>query len=153
MALQRFGLDRSPSMLTEAAKKLSGRCCLTQGDAGRMPFRSGAFDLVQITMALHEMAPALRSAMLDESRRVLANGGRLLVIDYAWGPVRSKVGRILRWLSFSVEFIAGDAHYKNYRQFMSNRGLENLVARHHLKVFRQVDTWYGNITITVVGFP
>lgn len=147
-----IGLDRSPSMLTVAAKKLTGRLCLTRGDAGRMPFHSCSFDLILMTMALHEMAPATRSAVLDESRRVLVDDGRLLIIDYAWGPIRSMVGRILRWLSFSAEFMAGGAHYKNYRQFMSSRGLDGLVVPHGLKVIRQVDIWQGNITITVMGF-
>ncbi len=147
-----FGLDRSPSMLIEAAKKLTGRFFLARGDASRLPFRSGAFDLVLMTMALHEMAPAIRSAVLDETRRVLVDDGHLLVMDYAWRPVRSPVGLILRWLSFSVEFIAGGAHYVNYRQFMSSHGLENLAARHRLTVVRQVDIWQGNITIFVLGF-
>jgi ubiquinone/menaquinone biosynthesis C-methylase UbiE len=147
-----FGLDRSPSMVARAAKKLTGRLALALGDAGRMPFRSRAFDLVLMTMALHEMAPATRSAVLDESRRVLVDEGLLLIMDYAWGPLRSKVGRMLRWLSFIVEYIAGGAHYKNYRQFMTSGGLESLVATHGLKVIRQVDIWHGTISITVMRF-
>lgn len=147
-----FGLDRSPSMLTRAAKKLGGRLGLARGDGGRMPYRSGAFDLVLMAMVLHEMAPTTRSAVLDEARRVLVDDGLLLIMDYAWRPSRSKVGRMLRWLSFSAEFIAGSTHYKNYRQFMSSGGLESLVASQGLKVIRQVYIWHGTISITVMGF-
>ena len=148
-----FGLDRSPSMLTAAAQQLTGRISLTRGDAHQMPFPSAAFDFVLITMALHEMAPSGRSAVLDESLRSLCFNVLRLIVDYAWEPARSNIGNVLRWLSFCIEFIAGGAHYKNYRHFMSNKGLENLTAMHGLTVVRKVYIWHGNIIMAVIDFP
>ena len=39
------------------------------GDAARMPYREGVFDLIAVSMALHEMAPVTRSAVIEEARR------------------------------------------------------------------------------------
>ena len=49
-----FGIDRSPSMLARAREKLDGSAGLYLGDAARMPYREGVFDLIAVSMALHE---------------------------------------------------------------------------------------------------
>ena len=51
-----------------------------QGDALRLPFADGTFDLVTIAYGLRNLADL--TAGLREIRRVLRPGGRLLVLDF-----------------------------------------------------------------------
>ncbi len=73
------GLDYSQGMLETARKDPANAGRLTRGDAGRLPFRAGAFDKVICTNSFHHYPahfPALR-----EMRRVLKPGGLLVLVD------------------------------------------------------------------------
>ena len=81
-----IGLDASPSMLAIAAQRVRRR-----GGAGRagrggrrgpLPLEDGAVDLAVATQ-VYEYVPDMPAA-LAEVRRVLAPGGRLLVLDTDW---------------------------------------------------------------------
>ncbi len=73
------GLDYSDGMLEKARRDslLGGR--LTRGDAGRLPFRDGAFDKLVCTNSFHHY-PDHRAA-LKEMRRVLKPGGLMVLVD------------------------------------------------------------------------
>ncbi|MFZ0612364.1 MAG: class I SAM-dependent methyltransferase [Desulfobacterales bacterium] len=147
-----FGIDRSAAMLAKARKKIGTGAGLNFGDAARAPFRAGAFDLIALTMALHEMAPATRSAVIEEARRLLAAGGYLLVIDYHGGAVRSPWGRMFRLLGFCAELAAGGEHFRNYRHFMASGGLAALIGTHCLRVVRQAPVWQDAIVVSLLAF-
>lgn len=74
-----IGLDYSQGMLKAARGEaaLNGR--LVRGDAGRLPFIDGAFDVVVCTNSFHHY-PA-HFAALKEMRRVLKPGGVLALAD------------------------------------------------------------------------
>jgi len=74
------GLDASAGMLGVARTHLTG-VTWAQGDAQRLPFDDGAFDLVTCVTGLHLMADP--AAALAEWRRVLAHGGRVVVATFA----------------------------------------------------------------------
>ena len=147
-----FGIDRSPSMLAKAREKLDGSAGLYLGDAARMPYREGVFDLISVSMALHEMAPATRSAVIEEARRLLAVGGQLLIVDYHSGPVCLPLGRILKLIGFCAEMAAGGDHFRNYREFMAGNGLTALMTAHRLQIVRQVPVWRGTIAVSLLDF-
>lgn len=147
-----FGIDRSPSMLAKAREKLDGSAGLYLGDAARMPYREGVFDLIAVSMALHEMAPATRAAVIEEARRLLAAGGQLLVVDYHSGPVCLPLGRILKLIGFCAEMAAGGDHFRNYREFMAGNGLAALMTAHRLQIVRQVPVWRGTIAVSLLDF-
>lgn len=73
------GLDYSQGMLETAAQAPGCAGKLARGDAGRLPFRDGAFDKVVCTNSFHHY-PDHRAA-LKEMRRVLKPGGRLVLVD------------------------------------------------------------------------
>ncbi len=73
------GLDYSAGMLETARREPSLRGRLSRGDAGRLPFRDGAFDKLVCTNSFHHY-PNHRAA-LKEMRRVLRPGGLLVLVD------------------------------------------------------------------------
>lgn len=80
------GADFSPEML-EVAHRLGSRR-LVEADALALPFASGEFDAVTVAFGLRNMSSW--PAALDEMARVLATGGRVLVLDFSIpsGPLR-----------------------------------------------------------------
>jgi ArsR family transcriptional regulator len=80
-----LGLDRSPEMLRMARAKLAEAGLrfaeLRQGDMYSLPLGSGSADTVIIHQVLHyAQQPA---AAVAEAARLLAPGGRLLIVDFA----------------------------------------------------------------------
>ena len=70
------GCDFSAGMLAQAARR-SRRVRWVRGDAQRLPFANGSFDVVTTTEAFHWFPDQRRA--LAECRRVLAPNGRLLL--------------------------------------------------------------------------
>jgi len=83
-ARQATGIDRSSEMLRLARAKLEAAgipSSLRQGDMNALPLEDASADTVIIHQVLHYAhSPAVAIA---EAGRVLTNGGRLLVIDFA----------------------------------------------------------------------
>lgn len=79
------GLDRSPSMLAAARKRLGRHTALTRGDARNLPFADHSFESVVATFP----APyILDHRTLGEVARILRPGGAFVVVVN---------GRIERW--------------------------------------------------------
>ncbi|AFZ44805.1 Methyltransferase type 11 [Halothece sp. PCC 7418] len=74
------GLDASPLAL-ERAKKRAPEANYVEGLAEELPFASASFDLVQTSVALHEMTPKQLTQILTEVYRVLKLGGIFACID------------------------------------------------------------------------
>lgn len=74
-----IGLDYSQGMLDTARKERLVEGRLTRGDAGRLPFKDGAFDKIVCTNSFHHYPDHVAS--LREMRRVLKPGGLLVLVD------------------------------------------------------------------------
>lgn len=79
------GLDASIGMLMEARRTMQLR--LVQGSGDSLPFREGSFDMVTIGFALRHFADL--TGTFSEIRRVLAPGGRLLILEIT--PPESRI--------------------------------------------------------------
>ena len=83
-AIQSIGIDRSSEMLRLARVKLEAGGHPVeprQGDMYALPLADGSADTVIIHQVLHYAhSPA---AAIAEAARVLAPGGRLLIVDFA----------------------------------------------------------------------
>lgn len=82
------GIDPSPEMIGRArAKARRARVRATFGVhvAQQLPWPDARFDVVLATFVLHQLPPAALHGVFAEMRRVLAPGGRLLLVDIG-GP-------------------------------------------------------------------
>ena len=78
-----FGVDFTLPMLAVAKRRRQEggrRSRFIQADALRLPFRDGSFDVLTIGYGLRNVADI--PAALSEMRRVLAPGGRAVVLDF-----------------------------------------------------------------------
>lgn len=80
-----LGIDRSREMLAVARANLERdglhNCSVRLGDMYGINAESGSFDLVTVHLVLHYADQP--GQVVAEARRVLAPGGRLLVVDFA----------------------------------------------------------------------
>jgi ubiquinone/menaquinone biosynthesis C-methylase UbiE len=94
------GLDLSPYMLAVAADRFSrGEAPPTKqagleinwqhGTAEATQFEAGSFDLVTASLLFHETPPEITQAILAEAYRLLAPGGKLLILDGNQRTLRS----------------------------------------------------------------
>jgi len=141
------GIDISPAMLGIARARLDGNTLLCRGDGTRLPYPQGGFDMVLATLVLHEMDPAVRSAVLKEMVRVLRPQGAIGIIDYHPQPRRSLKGLLARGLIRVIERAAGLRHYANFRNFIGTGGIPALADRHGLQIQRRKRVSGGNIGV------
>ena len=145
-----FGIDISQSMLDVARTRLGEDADLRLADVSDIPFGSHSFDLVISMLVLHEMDQAARPTAIEEMIRVLKVGGRMLLIDFHPGPIRS----IKCWLTKSFillsEIAAGRRHFRNYRHFISIRGLPALIEASNLSVEQQKVVGGGAMALYLV---
>ena len=109
------GVDVSAAMLEKAKARLGNRAELHLTDGDTLPFESQTFDLVAISMALHEVTADERTKLVAEMARVTRPEGRLLFVDFRFGSLRGWRGPVFRALSVVIERFSG--HYSGYRSF------------------------------------
>jgi SAM-dependent methyltransferase len=95
-------VDASAEMLRAARERLqsTGNVDLREGTLEALPVEDGSVDLALLVLVLHHLGDP--AAALREARRVLAPGGRLLVLDmqpHDREEYRGQMGHV--WLGFS----------------------------------------------------
>ena len=132
-----YGVDTSPAMLARAQLKLGETAELHLEDASHLHFSSQTFDLVSAFVVIHEMAPSFRPAVLAECKRVTKPDGRIMIVDFHFGPYPLLMGHISRLVRRWVEFNGGRRHYANYCDFKRRGGLKPLIDGARLSVDKQ----------------
>ncbi|MCB9033454.1 MAG: methyltransferase domain-containing protein [Chitinophagales bacterium] len=78
-----IGIDLSSKMLAVARKKTTkDNLTFLQMDASEMSFQDNEFDIVTISLGLHDMPLEVRTSVLKEIKRVLKKDGKLYVFEY-----------------------------------------------------------------------
>lgn len=144
-----YGIDMSPSMLKHAETKLGAEVMLHLGDASNMPYEDDFFDLVIVMLTLHEMPDKMRQPVLGEIKRVVKMEGRIMLIDYHPGPYIFPMGWITRMIIWFFEIAAGIVHFRNFRNFIANNGLSDLLEKGNLQIQKERILGGGNITIVL----
>ena len=130
--------DINAAMLAEGRDRLldAGHMLPTaQCDAEALPFAANTFDVVTVAFGLRNMTHKERA--LAEMFRVLAPGGRLLVLEFSriWAPLAPAYDaysfNVLPWLG---QRVAGDAESYRYlaesiRRFPSQPELASMMER------------------------
>lgn len=80
------GVDSSKHMLVRAAGDLPARVRLEQGDARALDLAPESFDLIVSAYVLNVVSRADALAILAEAQRLLAPGGRLVVVSAVAPP-------------------------------------------------------------------
>jgi ubiquinone/menaquinone biosynthesis C-methylase UbiE len=129
------GLDISAEMLRRAADHYDQ---LILGNSQELPFRSGSFDVAFCRSLLHHLPEPERA--VDEMRRVLCPGGRLVVAD----TNTSLLSALPRRLAYRGE------RFSDEHQNLSRRRLETLLRPR----FTVDDVQYfGYVAYPLIGFP
>jgi ubiquinone/menaquinone biosynthesis C-methylase UbiE len=79
------GIDPSPEMIARAKRKASRArtdVAFEVASAQSLPFPDARFDVVTSTVMLHHLRRSARLEAVVEARRVLRQGGRLLIVDF-----------------------------------------------------------------------
>nr|WP_296067609.1 methyltransferase domain-containing protein [uncultured Actinoplanes sp.] len=104
------GIDLSPAMLAVARERAAGtgrHVDLHTGDAEHLPFGDSSFDTAVCALSLCTIPDPV--AAITEMKRVLAPGGRLLLLDHirsSWPPVRAG-----QWLLEQLTIRAAGEHF------------------------------------------
>jgi ubiquinone/menaquinone biosynthesis C-methylase UbiE len=115
-----------------------------EGDVTKTCFRDGYFDKVFITHALHEMKKEERLDTLTEARRILKDGGRVVVLEvddpknffvrlfagfwfFYWLPFNFETPTRKDMLKNGLENEVNEAVFVNIRKISSHQGIFQVV--------------------------
>lgn len=141
------GIDLSQPMLNVAKSKLGEKAALTNSDAIRMPYPNDTFDLVLSSLFLHQINAPLRSAVLEETMRVLKLDGQILLVDFHPKATGSIKGQLTYYFISTIEFFAGWEHFSNSRDFLSRGGVPKLAVGQGLKIRKTFVVGNGNLGV------
>jgi len=157
------GADFTLPMLRVARKRCregGHRSRFVQADALRLPWRDGSFDAITVGYGLRNVADLPRA--LSEMRRVLAPGGRLVVLDFG-KPSNPLAARLYGLFLHTVMPVMGllfhgDADTYLYipeslRSFPAQKGVEELMRRAGFVRTRYEDRLLGTMGLNVGEAP
>jgi demethylmenaquinone methyltransferase/2-methoxy-6-polyprenyl-1,4-benzoquinol methylase len=144
------GIDLSEPMIKaakkEERKQHPGNVSFEVADATRLSaFNDGEFDVVTLSMALHQFSPELHAPILDEIKRV---GKKLIIVDYAVPLPRNVAGISAR----IIEFLAGKEHYQNFRRYYRLGGLRSILSDNSTEIESSLIFSSGIFTLVTCNF-
>lgn len=109
------GIDLSENMLAigrekVAAKGLSDRITLLQGDAESLPFTDGTFDAVTIGFGIRNFGDIDKG--LSEAARILRKGGKIFILEFST-PRGKLFGRLYKLYFHSILPVIGKIFSKD----------------------------------------
>ena len=140
-----YCLDISDSML-EIAKRSDSSIKIYNEDATKTSFDDASFDVVIISFAIHEKDRNTQQALINEAYRIIKKDGLMLVVDYVFDNKTTKFGRILISI---IERIAGGEHYRNFKNYIQNKGLSSLIKMDKFKLIKCNRMSSGAVTISI----
>jgi ubiquinone/menaquinone biosynthesis C-methylase UbiE len=145
------GIDISPDMLKIATKnrmrKKAVNVFFKLADATKLPFQDGYFDYASISLGLHDKEQPIRDQIISEMKRVVNQGGSLILIDFQVPLPRNALAMFGR----SIEFFAGGSHYQCFKDYLAKGGLNEILKNHSLRVDRSTCLKNGLLAATKVA--
>jgi len=104
------------------------------------------FDYAVMTYVIHEVEPEERINLLKEMSLI---ADKIIIGDYLV-PVRTGFWSVLNEL---VEYFAGEAHYRNFKNFVADNGLTNLAGKAGLNIIKVLDNTPSTSQLFVLEHP
>ncbi len=125
------GIDLDPRMIRVAERKRRkrglGNVSFQLADAQNLPFKDSSFDYASVSLALHEKERPVRAKVISEMKRVVKAEGALVFIDLSV-PLPRAYACLVR----AVEFTAGRDHFRCFRDYIEQGGLDVLLGSNRL---------------------
>ncbi|MEA3325928.1 MAG: class I SAM-dependent methyltransferase [Chloroflexota bacterium] len=137
-------LDISKSML-KVAQKGGYPIKIYNKDATKTGFDDAAFDIVMFSFAIHEKDRNAHEKLLKEAHRLVKKDGFILIVDYAFDDKTTKLGRMGISL---IERMAGGEHYRNFKKYIENDGLESLMKADKFELVKDNRMTFNGVTIS-----
>ena len=127
-----IGVDLDSHMLELARRDKRNRAfrdvSFQMADAQDLSFDDGLFDYASISFALHEKEPEIRNRVISEMKRVVKEEGTLIFIDFSVPLPENLLSYFVR----IMEFMAGKAHYRCFKDYLARGGLDVLLKGNQL---------------------
>jgi len=127
------GIDSSQDMLKIATKNRMRQKAVNVSfqlaDATNLPFPDGYFDYATVSFGLHDKEKPIRYQIIFEMKRVVKQNGALILVDFQV-PLPMNA-----WAVFArvIEFLAGGSHYRGFKDYLANGGLDDILKNHALR--------------------
>lgn len=126
-----LAVDTAPSLAaaqsTADSIQLGSRFQTAVGDPESIELPEAGFDLIVIAQRLHAATPQGRDRLLDQARRAVATGGRIVLIDLFRGPARPRLSETIEALRVHVAAPSGGIQSaEELRQRLLARGLNDI---------------------------
>jgi ubiquinone/menaquinone biosynthesis C-methylase UbiE len=112
-------------------------------DASSLPFKDNSFDYASISFALHEKERAVRDKIISEMKRVVKSGGNLIFIDFQVPLPKNLYSYLIK----TVEYLAGRDHFRSFKDYLGQRGLDGIVNKNQLQIEKRENIKSGIATI------
>ncbi len=137
-------LDLSEAMLNVARKGGHPIEIYTE-DATKTSFDDASFDIVMLSFAIHEKNRETQEKLVKEAHRLIKEKGVVLIVDYTFDEKTTKLGKMGIDL---IERIAGGEHYRNFKGYIANDGLNSLIKTDKFKLIRDSRRTFNGVSIS-----
>jgi len=146
--LETIGIDNSEKMLKVAKKKDIHKTNFILGDITKKSFSSEPFDCAIISLVLHPNNQETIQRIIQEAKRIVKNGGILILVDYDYGQhIKGKIAQ--RFIQL-VESFANQSHRSHYFEFMRRGALPAIISKENLQVLESFPFYNNALKIYVV---
>lgn len=139
------GIDLSKEMLALAKEKIENRGIRSIQtlvmDATNMKFDDNYFDVVLISLVLHEVDDNIRDKIMKEAKRVLKNKGKIIIVEW------DKPKKLVQKLLFLIIKLLEPKGFKEFLQL----DIKEYVEKFSLKVLSEKKCDYTRIIEIIKG--
>ena len=148
MGIIATGIDLNPGMIRMAGKNRRKQSLenvsFQMADALNLPFKDNCFDYASISFGLHEKERAARNKIISEMKRVVKKEGALVFVDFKAPLPRNAYSYLIK----SIEFMAGREHFRYFKDYIEQGGLDELLKKNHLHEKKEGYLKDGTVAIT-----
>jgi len=140
-----YGLDMSLDML-KVAQKGNDKIKFYEEDATKTSFPNNFFDFIIISFAIHEKNRPDQKNIIKEAHRILKQSGIMLILDYDFNK---KTGPLVKITINIIERIAGREHFYNFKNYLRNNALLNLIDSQKFKNLENKKRSFKGVSISL----